>query len=1532
MADQQGGTDGGPSSLSKLMIRGVRSFSPDRDEAIEFYSPLTMIVGANGCGKTTIIESLKFATTGQMPPGANKGQSFVNDPGMTDSTEVKGSIKLRFNNANNEVCILQRSMQLTKKKTTLAFKQLDGSVKEKDQIGNMTSLSYKCADLDRYIPQILGVSAAILENVIFCHQEESSWPMLEGAVLKRKFDDIFESSRYTKALDAFAKSKKEFQLIAKDYKAEVMQAVAYLETSRGLHEELETAESASQEMQRDVESLQDQLDMLDERLDKEKEELEKVRRRYGEVTELQRQADEEERRYEDKKTGLERIYTESDYELTRILDNFESAMSEKQVQLDGISCDITSAMTDIEQARERSDELMVKKGTATSLSGHMDSLMMKFDASCQDISTRFDIPVHKSVTSSFSASGDATAGMISSQSQAGPGLSQRYLDRSATDLFWDTLNGKITSLQADADSRIAAKKHRVEAVVLAANKLRDEYNRHEVEIEGKNKELSRIQNEIEEASHQIRGLNDLKRELDKAESEAKLAKEKLLFFTEPSEAGGANGVYAMSALSQAPSGYPQDGSQLGYDEGGNFLGYNALMAQLQKKASETSNRIMTLTNAYNSDASHLLQLSTRRKDLDMKQAALKQVEADIHDERAKLTSMWGRSRSTLGLYLTNGAFVPPASSSSSSSSDEVCAMSQQDRNSQTEAPIDVETLTAQMGTLERALMKLAKQVEAANKAVNTALQEQSSAEAVLYQSKASIAKMEGNLRVARQAAAANAAANSPGAAAERPPSDPQQVFMAIKSNFSALVAQHGGDPHANLLNMYDHKTKVRKPESNFAMPTVAQALEVMQSMKDHATKCKYMTSNIAKMEQNLRAQMESAENACPLCLQEVSKDDLKTIDRQCHGIFLKDEVSLWDKTVLKNIEKSLDKMMNTLRAIAQPLQDIERVQAELDAVRTDVAEKERNLMELRAHKKTMDLSFMEASEKCSTLEKVVVRLREISNAWQSKDELLRDKRRELDSFAGLGFAGGKSIEELEQLQAERLQQKEQAQREKDGLLEREKQVDQLRFALQNAATEADNKLLDIKQKCAKVQDLEAVLRNNTLLKQQLEEAVRAAKVARSTITRDLEDENNAAMALKVEVEEEEFLSKATLDDIRSARDQFKTLRDNVVDTQERLSALDLQRVADELATAQARVASCSDKVKELQPRKENLTAELREQERTKKTVRDNLELRAMQKRKMTLLQKVAEAKKKLGLSDDVGNDTGDVMDEENSREDGETMRQKEQNAERAIQKAEQTKSRLIQELFRSKGKLENITEQCKNIADKLSAPNLLDIEKRHRKAFIQHETTELAVKDLESYHKALDMALQDYHATKIKEINKIIRELWQLIYKGQDIEMIELESGVDGSTGASTAGARSYNYRVVMRKGNHPLDMRGRCSAGQRVLAAIVIRLALAETFCLNCGILALDEPTTNLDDANKAGLATALAHIIVDRSQQQNFQLICITHDEDFVKLMSMELAANSEFSLPEYYFRVSREEDDDGGGSGRYFSHIERILWSDM
>lgn len=100
------------------------------------------------------------------------------------------------------------------------------------------------------------------------------------------------------------------------------------------------------------------------------------------------------------------------------------------------------------------------------------------------------------------------------------------------------------------------------------------------------------------------------------------------------------------------------------------------------------------------------------------------------------------------------------------------------------------------------------------------------------------------------------------------------------------------------------------------------------------------------------------------------------------------------------------------------------------------------------------------------------------------------------------------------------------------------------------------------------------------------------------------------------------------------------------------------------------------------------------------------------------------------------------------------------------------------------------------------------------------------------------------------------------------------------------------------------MRFRGQCSAGQKVLASIIIRLALADTFCLSCGILTLDEPTTNLDTSNIDALAESLSRLIEHRSKQANFQLIIITHDEDFVQKLGRSGVADE-------YYKIAKERD---------------------
>jgi DNA repair protein RAD50 len=58
----------------------------------------------------------------------------------------------------------------------------------------------------------MGVSKAILNNVIFCHQEDSTWPLSGGQKLKKRFDEIFDTVKYDKAIDKFIKSRKEYEV------------------------------------------------------------------------------------------------------------------------------------------------------------------------------------------------------------------------------------------------------------------------------------------------------------------------------------------------------------------------------------------------------------------------------------------------------------------------------------------------------------------------------------------------------------------------------------------------------------------------------------------------------------------------------------------------------------------------------------------------------------------------------------------------------------------------------------------------------------------------------------------------------------------------------------------------------------------------------------------------------------------------------------------------------------------------------------------------------------------------------------------------------------------------------------------------------------------------------------------------------------------------------------------------------------------------------------------------------------------------
>ena len=198
--------------LDKLAIRGVRSFGPRDVNIIQFFKPLTVIVGHNGSGKTTIVECLKYAATGDLPPHT-KGGGFLHDPNMAGTDTVKAQVRLRFRNTHGVRMNCVRNLQVSKKKGGgLSMKTLEGVLGIDDEEAEphaRNSISTRCAELDTEMASLLGVPRAILEHVLFCHQEEANWPLAEPAILKKRFDEIFEVSRYTKALDTIRSLRKQ---------------------------------------------------------------------------------------------------------------------------------------------------------------------------------------------------------------------------------------------------------------------------------------------------------------------------------------------------------------------------------------------------------------------------------------------------------------------------------------------------------------------------------------------------------------------------------------------------------------------------------------------------------------------------------------------------------------------------------------------------------------------------------------------------------------------------------------------------------------------------------------------------------------------------------------------------------------------------------------------------------------------------------------------------------------------------------------------------------------------------------------------------------------------------------------------------------------------------------------------------------------------------------------------------------------------------------------------------------------------------
>lgn len=236
------------------------------------------------------------------------------------------------------------------------------------------------------------------------------------------------------------------------------------------------------------------------------------------------------------------------------------------------------------------------------------------------------------------------------------------------------------------------------------------------------------------------------------------------------------------------------------------------------------------------------------------------------------------------------------------------------------------------------------------------------------------------------------------------------------------------------------------------------------------------------------------------------------------------------------------------------------------------------------------------------------------------------------------------------------------------------------------------------------------------------------------------------------------------------------------------------------------IARIESELSKITAKANKLKKQVDNSERTKRTISDNLKFRKTLHELQVLHEQIAE------------------LESRNATEDFERLQSEAQKFDMRHQKLLAERGPILGTMRAKDDELQRLLTEWET--------DYKDAARKYREAHIKVETTKAAIEDLGRYGTALDQAIMKYHSMKMEEINRIAGELWQSTYQGTDVDTILIRSDAE-----NFSNRRNYNYRVCMVKQDAEMDMRGRCSAGQRVLASIIIRLALAECFGVNCGV-----------------------------------------------------------------------------------------------
>ncbi|OXU24483.1 hypothetical protein TSAR_014049 [Trichomalopsis sarcophagae] len=1310
------------SRIKDLEIRGIRNFGDERAKVlIHFSKPLTLILGPNGTGKTTIIEALKFVTSGEYPPDSDRGKSFVHEPKLTLNHTVRGQVKAKILDKSGQELVIIRTMQVSRQKTgALKFQALDNTITRLDErTKDKIQITNRCSDIDREMLAAMGVSKPILNYVIFCHQEESNWPLEDGKKLKDRFDEIFDTSKYNKAMDTIAK-------LIKDLNSEINTLKAREEAFKEILNEAEDQESKLRNNEQREKEVQDKITVIDQSVVPLEERMKQILDVKADYQKLEDQLNKVETDYkvtnnyiESLKKHIKQLHTGSKEELVEKLDSYDQNLTQKVT--------IKKKSEEKLEETERCENTLLKKLADARIK--LGSLTQKKIAFYEKITKRnellkkafktWEIPQVDSVTEE--------------------GKAKDYIER---------ISRKVKEFSIAMKKRAQEFEQEEKHVQREVDACRSEKTGIDSEMSLKEKERGEIKLEINTLRKKIKQVDEDGGRLDSLEADLQNATENF------------NTVVQ------------------NFDE-------KSIRETIEREASnkkEFNNQLNNIDNEIN----FLNKQSSQQAELELHQNSLLKKEEEISVLRNK-------NESNLNLLFSN-------------------AIPQQKLK---------DSLEKIQKSLSAEKTNLLKQIEEGQQKFTTY-------KTTLKHKESELSKTVSDLEASKAKVAFECQEN-----------DYDEMLALQERKVKALNDQRG--IYASQSSMYEEYLKILKKKS-----------------------------------------------CCPLCdrgFQNSSEEN--SLEQKLHSEIRK------SPQALKNCEKELKQeqarydALQQLKPVRDQIREIEN--NKLPKLRTDVEKIKNQLQDSEQSLETLRLILSEPEEKLCIYKSIIGDVILLDSYMNQRDHLtqtIETKKREM------ARAGKVSDRTMQEAQDER-------QKLKDRLSAIERNVDKAQLALQSGqekvsrAREQKNKLNEEVLKIRQGQQESSQLKDkvNDLYKKEtsLENSLKSLRQNLVIADEELESKVQELNDLKQKNREKQ---ESDLNFKSISGTEFHELSTVQKEVQEVMDSK-LEENLEKIETDVEKTKTECDKMKAEKARLEEhirfLDEQCRSQEVGKKDLENNLDLIKKQEFINDLNIKITKYRTTL-----------------------ENMQFNKLRKE--YQELQEKKDKFEKEKSEYKGALGELGIAIRNYKKSLNQEKYRMARHNYKEKQLQVVVQEEAVKNLKEYVTVLDKAMIQFHEERMNTVNKIMRQLWQLIYSGSDTTSIQIRVQTTEGIGDKK---RSYNYKLVQVKRSAEMDMKGKCSAGQKVLASIIIRMALAETFCSDCAVLALDEPTTNLDDENATNLAVTLSKVIQLRAQNhKNFQLIVISHDEKFIsslsnlsgKQMFQELYRN-----PEGYSLVKRRDMSD-------------------